>query len=333
MSKWEEPIKIPTREACGQMLAQIGEKNEDIFVLEADISKSTRTCYFADKFPERFLNVGIAEQNLVNVGVGLASLGKKVYVSTYAVFASMRACEQLRTFACYPKNKITVLASHGGLTPGNDGPTHQAIEDMGIMRTLPNMSVMMPADATATKALLKESVHWEGPLYIRLTRDPVPTIYDESEKFKIGKGKIVREGSDISIVANGDMVYFSIKAADILKEKNISVRVVDMHTIKPLDEELVSDCAKKTGAIVTVEDHNMYNGLGSAIAEIIAEKHQVPFKRVAIKDIFAESGEYKELIKKYGLDAENIVKIVIETLNKKITKEKIPCEENLKISM
>lgn len=322
MNKEIKNVMVPTREACGQALAQIGEENQDVFVLDADISKSTKTCYFANKFPKRFFDVGIAEQNLVNVGIGLASLGKKVYVSTYAVFASMRACEQLRTFACYPKNKITVLASHGGLTPGNDGATHQAIEDMGIMRTLPNMNVVMPADAIATKAILKKSLDWEGPLYIRLTRDPVPVIYSESETFQIGKGKIVREGSDISIIANGDMVYFSLKAAEILMKKNISARVVDMHTIKPLDKKLIINCANETGAIVTVEDHNIYNGLGSAVAEIIAENSQVPFKRIAINDIFGESGGYKELLEKYGLDTSHIVKVTTEIFNKKIASER-----------
>jgi transketolase len=298
---------IPTREASGQILVELGRENENIVVCEADIGKSTKTCYFAKEFPERYLNAGIAEQNMLNMAVGLASAGKTVFVSTYSVFASMRACEQIRTFACYPNINIKIVASHGGLTPGNDGPTHQAIEDVGIMRSLPNMCVMMPADFNSTKALIRKTLEWQSPVFIRLTRDAVPCIYGENEEFAIGKGKIVKEGQDVTIIANGDMVYHALQAAEVLLGAGIQARVVDMHTVKPIDTELVLDCCETTGAIVTVEDHNILNGLGSAVAEIIAEQHLVPLQRVGIKDRFAESGEYQELLNKYGLSVMDIV--------------------------
>jgi transketolase len=299
---------IPTREASGQTLVEMGRENKDIVVCEADIGKSTKTSYFAQEFPERYINAGIAEQNMMNMAVGLASAGKTVFASTYSVFASMRACEQIRTFACYPNINIKIVASHGGLTPGNDGPTHQAIEDMGIMRSLPNMCVLMPADFNSTKALIKKTLEWKTPVFVRLTRDAVPCIYGEAEKFEIGKGKIVKEGRDVTIIANGDMVYHALQAAEALLGSGIQARVVDMHTIKPIDTELVLDCCETTGAIVTVEDHNILNGLGSAVAEIIAEQKLVPLQRVGINDRFAESGEYQELLNKYGLSVADIVK-------------------------
>jgi transketolase len=308
---------IPTREASGQVLVELGRANKEIVVCEADIGKSTKTCYFAKEFPERYLNAGIAEQNMLNMAVGLASAGKTVFVSTYSVFASMRACEQIRTFACYPNINIKIVASHGGLTPGNDGPTHQAIEDIGIMRSLPNMCVMMPADFNSTKALIKKTLEWQSPVFVRLTRDAVPCIYSEEETFAIGKGKIIKEGKDVTIIANGDMVYHALQAAEALSGSGLQARVVDMHTIKPIDTELVLDCCKATGAIVTVEDHNILNGLGSAVAEIIAEHILVPFQRVGINDKFAESGEYRELLNKYGLSVSDIVKAVLAVIERK----------------
>jgi transketolase len=310
---------IPTREASGQILVELGRENESIVVCEADIGKSTKTCYFAKEFPERYLNAGIAEQNMLNMAVGLASAGKTVFVSTYSVFASMRACEQIRTFACYPNINIKIVASHGGLTPGNDGPTHQAIEDIGIMRSLPNMCVMMPADFTSTKALIKKTMDWNTPVFVRLTRDAVPCIYGEDETFEIGKGKVLKEGKDVTIIANGDMVYHALQAAEELLGLGVQARVVDMHTIKPLDTELVLDCCKATGAIVTVEDHNIMNGLGSAVAEIIAERNLVPLQRVGIKDRFAESGEYQELLNQYGLSVADIVKAARDVIDRKGT--------------
>jgi transketolase len=253
----------------------------------------------------------------MNVAIGIATTGKLVYANTYSVFASMRACEQVRTFACYPNINLRVIAGHGGLTPGTDGPTHQTTEDVGIMRTIPNMCVIMPADNSATRTLLFKTMDWKGPLFFRLVKGFLPDVYDENETFEIGKGKIVKEGADVSIIANGDMLYYSLQAAEKLAGQGIRARVVDMHTIKPLDKELVLDCCEKTGAIVTVEDHSIYNGLGSAVAEIIAEERPTPFKRVGVKDTFAESGKFEELLAKYGLSTDDIVKAACHVVGKK----------------
>jgi transketolase len=253
----------------------------------------------------------------MNVSIGIATTGKLVYANTYSVFASMRACEQIRTFACYPNLNLRVIAGHGGLTPGTDGPTHQSTEDMGIMRTIPNMCVIMPADNSATRALLFKTMDWKGPLFFRLVKGFLPDVYDENETFEIGKGKIVREGADVSLIANGDMLYYSLQAAERLAEQGIQARVVDMHTIKPLDRELVLDCCAKTGAVVTVEDHSIYNGLGSAVAEIIAEERPTPFKRIGVKDTFAESGEFEELLVKYGLSTDDILRAACGVVEKK----------------
>lgn len=299
---------IPTRDAYGEALVELGKKNPNIVVLEADISKSTRTCYFAKKFPERFFNAGVAEQNEMAVAAGLASCGKIPFVSTYAVFATMRACEQVRTFICYPHLNVKIAASHGGITPANDGVTHQGTEDIGIMSTLPNMTVIMPADAVATKKLVKAVAEYEGPVYLRFTRDAVPIIYKENINFEIGKSITIREGSEVTLVALGDMVSKSIEAADILAEEGISAQVIDMHTVKPIDKEAIVKAAQETKAIITIEDHNIFNGLGSRVAEIIAEeKLSVGFKRIGLKDTFAESGEYEELLVKYGLSTRHIV--------------------------
>jgi transketolase len=307
---------ISSREIYGKTLLEMGRINEKVVACDADMSNGTSE-YLAKEFPLRQVEVGIAEQNLMNVSIGIASTGKLVYANTYSAFASMRACEQIRTFACYPNINLRVIAGHGGLTPGTDGPTHQATEDMGIMRTIPNMCVIMPADNSATRALLFKTMDWKGPLFFRLVKGFLPDVYDENEKFEIGKGKIVKEGADVSIIANGDMLHYSLQAAEKLAGQGIQARVVDMHTIKPLDTELVLDCCEKTGAIVTVEDHSIYNGLGSAVAEVIAEERPTPFKRVGVKDTFAESGEFEELLEKYGLSTDDIVKAACHVVGKK----------------
>lgn len=299
---------IPTRDAYGEMLVELGEKNPNIVVLEADISKSTRTCYFAKKFPHRFFNAGVAEQNEMAVAAGLASCGKIPFVSTYAVFASMRACEQVRTFICYPRLNVKIAVSHGGLTPGSDGVTHQGTEDIGIMSTFPNMTVIMPADIVATKKLVKAAAEYDGPVYLRFTRDPVPVIYKEEDiSLEIGKSFTIREGSDVTLIALGDMLSKALGASDILAKEGISARVIDMHTVKPIDREAIIKAAQQTKAIVTVEDHNIFNGLGSRVAEVVAEEAPVPFKRIGIKDSFGESGEYEKLLVKYGLSTYHIV--------------------------
>jgi transketolase len=308
--------KCSSRITYGKTLLEMGRRNHNVVACDADMSMDTSE-FLAREFPQRQVDVGIAEQNLMNVAIGIATTGKLVYANTYSAFASMRACEQVRTFACYPNLSLRVIAGHGGLTPGSDGPTHQTTEDMGIMRTIPNMCVIMPADNSATRALLFKTMDWKGPLFFRLVKGYLPDVYDENEPFEIGKGKIVREGADVSIIANGDMLYYSLQAAEKLARQGIRARVVDMHTIKPLDKELVLDCCEKTGAIVTVEDHSIYNGLGSAVAEVIAEERPTPFKRVGVKDTFAESGEFEELLTKYGLSTDDIVKAAFNVVGKK----------------
>jgi transketolase len=309
--------KIPTRRAFGEVLVQLGEEYPGIVVIEADISKSTYTNLFAKKFPQRFFNVGCAEQNEMVIAAGMAACGKIPFVSTYAVFASMRACEQIRTFIAYTGLNVKIAVSHGGITPGQDGVTHQATEDMGIIRTIPGMTVIMPADAVATKTLVRRSVAWNGPVYIRLTRDPVPVIYGDGINLDIGRANVVREGRDVTIIAIGDMVSRATEASEKLKEQGMSAGVIDMHTLKPLDEDCVIQSAKKTGAIVTVEDHNFINGLGSAVAEVIVENYPVPVRRVGLRDCFAESGPYEELLSKYHLDTCDIIDAVQDVLKRK----------------
>lgn len=297
----------PTREAYGKTVASLGNENKNIVVMDADISKSTRTVYFADEHPDRFVNVGVAEQNMFGIAAGLATCGKTPFCSTYSVFASMRACEQIRTSICYPNLNVKICVSHGGLTPANDGVTHQAIEDMGIMRTLPNMTVIMPADWNATTKLVAAAEKMEGPVYMRFTRDKVPDIYGENEEFEIGKAKINRHGEDVTIIAIGDMLQHALKAADILGESGIKAEVIDVHTLKPLDSETISKSIAKTKRVITVENHSIINGLGSAVSELIAEKIPATLKRIGLKDTFAESGKYEELLDKYEMSDKHIV--------------------------
>ena len=308
---------LHTREAFGQALVELGEKNHDIVVLEADISTSTQTCYFAQKFPDRFYNVGVAEQNEMGIAAGLAATGKIPFVSTYSVFASMRACEQARTSIAYPRLNVKITVSHGGLTPGRDGATHQGVECLGIMRTIPNMTVIMPADAVAVKKAVRAVTEYEGPVYLQFTRDPLPVIYDDTFDFEIGKSYTIKKGGDIAIIALGDMVSKALTAAEKLQSEGIAARVIDMHTIKPIDRKAIIKAAEETKGIVTVEDHNIINGLGSAVAEVIVENVPVPMERVGIRDTFAESGGYEELLTKYGLSISHIVEAVKRVFERK----------------
>lgn len=311
----EELNKIaPTRDAYGKELEEMGSEYADIVVLEADISKSTRTSYFAKKFPNRFINTGVAEQNEMAIAAGLASCGATPFVSTYSVFASMRACEQIRTFVCYPKLNVKIAVSHGGLTPGSDGVTHQATEDMGIVSTFPNMAVIMPADYYSARKIVRQAYHYKGPVYLRFTRDAVPPIYNGNEEFKIGKANILVKGKDIALIGIGDMVYQCMEAAKRLEKLGISASVVDMHTLKPLDEDALLEFAHCSKGIITVEDHQIKNGLGSAVCDFICEKYPIFVKKVGLKNTFAESGEYKLLLKKYDMDADYIVKTAIRLL-------------------
>lgn len=308
---------IATRVAYGKALPEIGERYPAVVVLDADISKSTNTFYFARRFPERAFNFGIAEQNMMCAAAGLATMGKIPLVNTYAVFASMRACEQLRTFVAYPKLNVKIIVSHGGLAVGWDGVTHQGTEDLSIVRSIPNVAIVSPADATATVKLLPQVIERPGPVYFRLGRNPTPIIYCEDERFELGKAKIIREGKDAAIIATGLMVVESLKALDLLEKDGISARLVDMHTIKPLDVEAIIAAAKETGAIVTAEDNQYMGGLGSAVAETLVENCPVPMERIGLRDTFGESGDPDALFEKYGMSARHIAEAVKRAISRR----------------
>ena len=302
-----ETKKIATRDGFGEAIVELGKENKDILVVDIDIGKSCKTGDFRKQLPEQYLNVGIAEQNGAGVAAGLATCGKIPFVVTYAAFGSMRICEMIRQEIAYPKLNVKIACSHGGVTPANDGASHQAIEDMGILRTIPNMTVVMPADFASAKALVKAAAAWEGPVYLRFTRDAVPVIYGEGESFEIGKAKQLREGKDVAILANGDTVCLALQAAETLAAEGIEARVLDVHTIKPLDEAAVNACIGEIGKLITVEDHNILNGLGSAVAEIIAERGEGKMKRIGIQDQFGQSAPYERLLEMNGITVENIV--------------------------
>ena len=304
-----ETKKIPTRNGFGEAIVELGRENKDIVVVDIDIGKSCKTGDFRKELPDQYLNVGIAEQNGAGVAAGLATCGKIPFVVTYAAFGSMRICEMIRQEICYTNLNVKIACSHGGVTPANDGASHQAIEDMGILRTIPNMTVVMPADYAAAKSLVKAAAETYGPIYLRFTRDAVPVIYDENEKFEIGKGKLLRRGSDVAIIANGDTVRLALEAADELAKAGVQARVIDMHTIKPLDTACVNACVDEVGKIITVEDHNILNGLGSAVAEVIAERGKGILRRVGIQDQFGQSAPYERLLEMNGITVENIVSL------------------------
>jgi transketolase len=309
--------KIPTRNAYGQALVELGKVNPNVVVFEADIAKSTQTHLFAKEFPERFFNVGVAEQNEMAIAAGAATCGKIAFVSTYAVFASMRACEQMRTSVAYPKLNVKIAVSHGGVTAYDDGVTHQATEDLGIVRTIPNMTVVMPADAHSARKAVFEAAKLDGPVYIRFMRIGMPVIYSKDVDFTIGKAIQLRQGKDATIVAIGDMVCQAIQASEELASQGIEADVFDMHTIKPLDKEALLESAMRTGAVVTVEDHNIINALGSAVSEVLAEEYPVRVHRIGLRDTFAESGAYDELLAHYGMDSAHIVEAAKKVIRHK----------------
>ena len=298
--------KIATRDGFGEEIVALGRENRNILVVDADIGKSCKTGAFRKELPEQYLNVGIAEQNCAGVAAGLATCGKIPFVVTYAAFGSMRMVEMIRQEICYPHLNVKIACSHGGVTPANDGASHQAIEDMGILRTIPNMTVIMPADYASAKKLVRAAAEFDGPVYLRFTRDAVPVIYDENTEFVIGKANKLREGRDVAIITNGDTVRLAIQAAELLAAEGIQARVLDMHTIKPLDKEAVMDCIENIGRIITVEDHNILNGLGSAVCELAAEAGQGKVKRMGIQDQFGMSAPYERLLAMNGVTAENI---------------------------
>lgn len=299
--------KIATRDGFGDEIVELGKENKNVLVVDADIGKSCKTGAFRKELPEQYLNVGIAEQNCAGLAAGLATCGKIPFVVTYAAFGSMRMCEMLRQEACYPNLGVKVACSHGGVTPANDGASHQAIEDMGIYRTIPNMTVIMPADYYATRKLVRAAAEKEGPVYLRFTRDKVPVIYDEDTEFVIGKANLLKDGKDVAIIANGDTVCLALQAAEALEAEGITARVLDMHTIKPLDVDAVKACIEDIGAIVTVEDHNILNGLGSAVCEVVAEAGKGKVKRIGIQDQFGQSAPYERLLAMNGITVEDIV--------------------------
>ena len=299
--------KIATRDGFGEEIVALGKENRNILIVDADIGKSCKTGAFRKELPEQYLNVGIAEQNCAGVAAGLATCGKIPFVVTYAAFGSMRMVEMIRQEICYPHLNVKIACSHGGVTPANDGASHQAIEDMGILRTIPNMTVIMPADYHSARKLVRAAAEFDGPVYLRFTRDAVPVIYDEEDSFVIGKAKQLRQGKDVAIIANGDTVRLAIQAAEELAAQGIEARVLDMHTIKPLDTEAVMDCIESIGRIVTVEDHNILNGLGSAVCELAAEAGKGKVKRLGIQDQFGMSAPYERLLAMNGVTVENIV--------------------------
>lgn len=299
--------KIATRQSYGEALAELGEENKNVVVLDADLSGATKTSIFAKKFPERFFDMGIAEQDMMGTGAGLSTFGKIPYVSTFAVFAAGRAYDQIRNSICYPKLNVKICATHSGITVGEDGATHQMLEDLSLMRTLPNMTVMCTSDDTQTKWAIKEISKINGPVYLRLSRMETTIIYEENQKFEIGKAVQIGEGTDATVIATGDVVAEAIKAKEELENRGINIRVLDMHTIKPIDKEQIVKCAKETKRIITIEDHNIIGGLGSSVCEVLAEEYPCKVTRMGIQDIFGKSGKAEELMEYFGITAKNIV--------------------------
>ncbi len=308
---------IATRDAYGETLAELGAENGNVVVLDADLSGSTKTGVFAKKFPERFFNMGIAEANMVGTAAGLAAAGKVPFVSTFAIFAVGRAWEQVRQSVAYPKANVKIVATHGGITVGEDGGSHQSVEDIAIMRAVPNMTVIVPADGVETKGAIRAAACYKGPVYVRLGRNKVPTVFPDDYRFEIGKGCEMAAGSDLTFVTTGLMTAQALAAAELLRKDGISARVVHMGTIKPLDAEIVLKAARETGAIVTAEEHSVVGGLGGAVAELLSERCPVPLKRVGIQDRFGTSGKAEELLKYFGLTPENLVEAAREIRQRK----------------
>ena len=298
--------KVATREAYGRTLAELGE-GSDFVVLDADLAEATKTVYFGKAFPERFFDCGIAEGNMIGIAAGLAAAGKIVVASSFAMFAAGRAFEQIRNSVAYPALNVKVAATHAGITVGEDGATHQCLEDLAIMRVIPGMTVINPADAVEAAEAIKTAINTEGPFYLRFGRYAVPVIHDqENYKFELGKGELLRDGSDVTIIATGLMVSMALTAADTLAAEGISARVINIHTVKPLDTAIIESAARETGALVTAEEHNIIGGLGSAVTEAVAETYPVPVLRVGVEDKFGRSGKVPPLLEMYGLTPDAI---------------------------
>ena len=299
--------KKATRQSYGEALVDLGKENRNVVVLDADLAEATKTIEFAKSFPERFFDVGIAEQDMISTAAGFATCGKVPYVSTFAVFATGRAYDQIRNSVCYPKLNVKICATHAGVTVGEDGATHQMLEDLALMRSLPNMKVFSVSDDIQTKFIIKEISKIDGPCYVRLCRLATPIIYDENQKFEIGKMVQIGDGTDATIFATGVTVSEAIKAQEELKEKGINIRVVDVHTIKPIDEEMVIKCAKETQRLISIEDHNVIGGLGTAIADVLIEKYPTKLEKMGINDTFGKSGKAEELIHYFKIDKDAIL--------------------------
>jgi len=305
------------RKEYGKALVELGKTRTDIVVLDADLSSSTQTAMFAQAFPERFFNCGIAEASMMDTAAGLAASGKTVFASTFAVFGTGRCYDQIRQSIAYTKLNVKIVVSHAGITVGGDGASHQTFEDIALMRILPNMTVIVPADALETKKVIFKIAGSKGPTYVRIGRADVPTVTDQNDEFEIGKANVIRDGEDITLIGTGIMLSRCLLAAEELKTHKISARVINMSTIKPIDKKMIIKCARETGAIVTAEEHSMLEGLGSAVAMTLGENASVPMRRVGIPDVFGESGDSDELMAKYGLTAENIVNASHEVLSRK----------------
>ena len=308
----DETRKIATRQSYGEALAELGEKNENVVVFDSDLSGATKTSIFAKKFPERFFDMGIAEQDMMSTAAGMSTFGKIPYASTFAVFAAGRAYDQIRNSICYPKMNVKICATHSGVTVGEDGATHQMLEDLGLMRGLPNMTVLCTSDDTETRWAIEEISKIQGPVYVRLCRLATPVIYDENQKFEIGKAIQIGEGTDATIFATGVVVSEAIKAKKELEKQGINIRVVDIHTIKPIDKEMIVKCAKETKKLISIEDHSIINGLGTAIADVLTEEYPCKLIKLGVKDEFGRSGKATELLEHYGLTAKHIEEAILK---------------------
>ena len=294
------------RSEYGKTLLELGKTNPNIVVLDADLSSSTQTKLFAKEFPERFFNVGISEQDLITTAAGLSCTGKIPFVSTFAMFASGRAWEQVRNTICYSNLNVKIAATHGGITVGEDGASHQALEDISLMRSIPNMTVIVPADAEETRQAIKFAAEFNGPVYIRISRSNLPDIFDSAYKFDYKKANIIKEGNDLTLITNGETLVETIDCAKILSEKGIDAEIINVPVVKPLDNETIINSAKKTNRVITIENHSIIGGLGSAVCELLSEKYPTPVTRIGTNDEFGQSGTAKELMAFYGLNAEKL---------------------------
>ena len=302
--------KIATRQSYGEALSEIGERNKNIVVLDADLSEATKTCIFAKKFPNRFFEMGISEQDMLSTAAGLAASGLMPYTSTFAVFATGRVYDQIRNSICYPKLNVKICATHAGVTVGEDGATHQMLEDINLMRGLPNMKVMSVSDDTQTRWAVEEIAKINGPVYLRLARYATPVIYDQNQKFEFGKGIQIGDGIDATVIATGICVSEAILAQEQLQKEGINIRVVDIHTIKPIDRELIVKCARETKKIITIEDHSIIGGLGTAVCEILSEEYPTKVIRMGVNDTFGTSAPAKELVEYFKLDSKAIIEMI-----------------------